>query len=62
MGADELRRILGMLDLSLSEVSRLARITGSGLRNCLENRRRLKPHEADRIRQLLKSLESVSST
>ena len=60
MGADELRRILGRLDLSLTEVSRLTRITGSGLRNCLEDRRRLKPHEADRIRQLLKSMEAVS--
>jgi hypothetical protein len=62
MGSDELRRILGMLDLSLTEVSRLTRITGSGLRNCLEDRRRLKPHEADRIRQLLKSMEAVSSS
>jgi hypothetical protein len=60
MGADELRRILDVLDLSLSEVSRLTRITGSGLRNCLEDRRRLKPHEADRIRQLLKSVDAVS--
>ena len=62
MGADELRRILDVLDLSFSEVSRMTRITGSGLRNCLEDRRRLKPHEADRVRDLLKRMETVSST
>lgn len=54
MNGSVLRRILESLDLSLSEVSRRTQITETGLRNCLENRRLLKPHEADRLRWLMK--------
>lgn len=57
MNGSVLRRVLESLDLSLSEVSRMTQITETGLRNCLENRRLLKPHEADRLRWLMKDME-----
>lgn len=55
MNGSVLRKILERLGLSLSEVSQMTQITETGLRNCLENRRLLKPHEADRLRWLIDS-------